>query len=341
MLRTLELCAGYGGFSLALHDIARTVCFVERDAYAAAVLVARMRDGGLPPGAIWDDLATFDGRPWRGRVDLITAGFPCQPFSAAGQRRGIVDDRWLWPDIERIISDVEPGYVFLENVPGVVAHGLPEICHSLADLGFDAEWALYSAADVGAPHRRNRFWLVGHRMVDAESGSTARVTRGLRAETEEQHDSEAVHEVRHPAETGIGHASQGVAHHHDQGRSPLGREPEYHRQPRGDVDGQGGTDMADPASLNEREPNNRTTKDAPSHGVTHGRTLAGSASHHPPTTTPDGPNGPPKVDLNPAFVEALMGLPSGWLTASISAETDSSPNAPAPHGNCSPNAADG
>jgi len=247
----LELCAGYGGFSLALRGIARAVCFVERDAYAAATLVARMAETRLDQAPIWDDLATFDGRPWRGRVDLISAGFPCQPFSAAGQRRGIVDDRWLWPDIERIIRDVEPGYVFLENVPGVVAHGLPEICHSLADLGFDAEWALYSAADVGATHRRQRFWLVGHRMVDAESGSTARVTRGVRA------------------------------------------------------------------------------------------TLTSIASRHLPMTPTDGPNGPPRADLNPAFVEALMGLPPGWLTASISAETDSSPNAPAPHGNCSPNAADG
>lgn len=87
------------------------------------------------------------------------------------------------------------------------------------------------------------------------------------------------------------------------------------------------------ASMNE----NRTTQHAPSHGVTHGKTLAGEASHHHQATTPDGPTGSPKVDLNPEFVAALMGLPPGWLTPYTSAETDSSPSAPAPPGNCSPN----
>lgn len=74
MLSMLELCAGYGGFSLAFAGVARSVCFVERDAHAASVLVARMQDGALPQAPIWDDLSTFDGRPWRGRVDLVTAG---------------------------------------------------------------------------------------------------------------------------------------------------------------------------------------------------------------------------------------------------------------------------
>ena len=159
----LCLCDGYGGFELGLreHGI-RTVARVEQDSYAAAVLVERMETARLDKAPVWDDLTTFDGSAWRGRVDLITAGFPCQPFSAAGQRKGVDDDRWLWPAIGRIIRDVGPSLVFLENVPGLVQHGLPHVLADLADLGFDAEWGLFSAADVGAPHRRQRFWLLAH-----------------------------------------------------------------------------------------------------------------------------------------------------------------------------------
>ena len=165
VLRALHLCAGYGGFELGLRLAGvdcRTVCHVERDAYAAAVLVARMDESRLDQAPVWSDLVTFDGAAWRGRVDIVTAGFPCQPFSAAGKRLGVDDDRWLWPDIARIIRDVEPRFVFLENVPGVVRAGLAHVLGDLAALGFDAEWGLLSAAAVGAPHKRERFWLVGH-----------------------------------------------------------------------------------------------------------------------------------------------------------------------------------
>lgn len=158
----VHLCSGYGGFELALRPLARirTVCHVERDPYAAAVLVERMGEARLDQAPIWDDLQTFNGAAWRGRVDILTAGFPCQPFSSAGHRRGIDDDRWLWPDIARIIRGMEPRYVILENVPNVIRHGLPDVLHGLAALGFDAEWGCLSAAAVGAPHVRERFWLV-------------------------------------------------------------------------------------------------------------------------------------------------------------------------------------
>jgi DNA (cytosine-5)-methyltransferase 1 len=165
VLRALHLCSGYGGFELGLRLAgipARTVAHVERDTYAAATLVARMDDQALDQAPVWSDLTTFDGAPWRGRVDLITAGFPCQPFSQAGQRRGVDDDRWLWPHIAGIVADVGPRYVFLENVPGLVHAGLPHVLADLTDLGFDAEWGLLSASAVGAPHRRERFWLLAY-----------------------------------------------------------------------------------------------------------------------------------------------------------------------------------
>ena len=178
VLRALHLCSGYGGFELALRGIARTVAHVERDAYAAATLVARMDEALLDQAPIWSDLCTFDTGPWRGRVDIITAGFPCQPFSAAGKRLGTDDDRWLWPDIARIIRDVGPRYVFLENVPGVVRAGLAHVLGDLADLGFNAEWGLLAASAVGAPHKRERFWLVAHAQSgDAAQGLSARHRR--------------------------------------------------------------------------------------------------------------------------------------------------------------------
>ncbi len=165
VLRALHLCSGFGGFELGLRLAgvrARTVAHVERDSYAAATLVARMEEAHLDPAPVWSDIDTFDARPWCGRVDLITAGFPCQPFSMAGQQRGVDDDRWLWPSIRRLIRDVGPAFVFLENVPQLVRLGLPHVLADLAEFGFDAEWGLLSASAVGAPHPRNRFWLVGY-----------------------------------------------------------------------------------------------------------------------------------------------------------------------------------
>lgn len=162
-LRSIELCAGYGGFTLGLRDYGiRTVAYVERDSYAAATLVARMEEERLDQAPIWDDLCTFDGTAWRGRVDLITAGFPCQPFSTAGKQRGLDDDRWIWPNIAGIIADVRPRYVFLENVTGLIRAGLANVLADLAALGFDAEWGVLSAAAVGAPHRRQRVWILAY-----------------------------------------------------------------------------------------------------------------------------------------------------------------------------------
>ena len=164
-LNCIHLCSGYGGFELGfkLAGIdARTVAHVERDTYAAATLVARMAEKTLDQAPIWDDLTTFNGAAWRGKVDCITAGFPCQPFSAAGKQLGIEDDRWIWPAIKRIILRVGPSFVFLENVPQLVRGGLPFVLSDLAQLGFNAEWGLYSAAEVGAPHKRERFWLLAH-----------------------------------------------------------------------------------------------------------------------------------------------------------------------------------
>jgi DNA (cytosine-5)-methyltransferase 1 len=167
----LALFAGVGGLELglkiALGDGYFTRCYVEREAFAAAVLVARMEDAALDRAPLWDDIETFDGRAWRGRVDIVSAGFPCQPASVAGHRRGVTDDRWLWPALARVIEDVEPSLVFLENVRGLLTvnggAAFGEILETLDSLGFDAIWDLFSAANVGGSHRRERlFVLLAH-----------------------------------------------------------------------------------------------------------------------------------------------------------------------------------
>jgi DNA (cytosine-5)-methyltransferase 1 len=167
----LALCAGAGGLELglklALGERYRTVGYVERDAYAAAVLVARMDETALDRAPVWDDLSTFRGGAWRRRVDIISAGFPCQPASHAGRRQGRHDKRWLWPDIARTVADVEPRYVFIENVIGLLTvnggGAFRQVVGTLASLGFDAEWDVFSAANVGAPHLRKRLFLLAHR----------------------------------------------------------------------------------------------------------------------------------------------------------------------------------
>lgn len=131
-MRVLSICAGVGGIDLGLRlavPTSRTVCYVEREAYAAAVLAARMEDGALDRAPVVLDLQGFDGRPWNGEVDCIVGGFPCQPLSVAGRGKGYSDERWLWGDFARVIEEVQPRTVLLENVPGVLsAKGGPCIC---------------------------------------------------------------------------------------------------------------------------------------------------------------------------------------------------------------------
>lgn len=164
MIRGLAVCSGHGGIELglrlALGDSYRCVGYVERDAYAAAALVARMEESALDRAPVWDDCKTFDGRAWRGKVDLLTAGYPCQPFSAAGRRRGESDPRHLWPHIRRIIGEIQPGLVFLENVANHLRLGFRAVQDDLRGMGYGVEAGLFSAGELGAPHRRERLFIL-------------------------------------------------------------------------------------------------------------------------------------------------------------------------------------
>jgi DNA (cytosine-5)-methyltransferase 1 len=162
-LNELALFAGAGGGILGGHLLGwRTVCAVEWEQYPASVLCARQNDGLLPTFPIWDDVQTFDGKPWRGIVDVVSGGFPCQDISSAGKGEGIGGGRSsMWKHMARIIGEVQPRYAFVENSPMLTTRGLGTVLGDLASLGFNAEWGVLSAANVGANHKRDRIWIVG------------------------------------------------------------------------------------------------------------------------------------------------------------------------------------
>lgn len=164
-LTGISLCAGVGGLELGLHIAEpgyRTVCFVEREAFPAAVLVARMADKAMDQAPVWDDVTTFDGRPWRGKVHILSAGYPCQPFSFAGERRGEDDPRHLWPEVRRAVEEIDPEWCFFENVEGHMSLGADTVFRDLQEMGFSVKAGLFSAAEVGASHQRRRLFIVAH-----------------------------------------------------------------------------------------------------------------------------------------------------------------------------------
>lgn len=160
-MNELALFAGAGGGILGGILLGwRTVCAVEINAYCAQVLMQRQNDGHLSPFPIWDDVRTFDGRPWRGIVDVVSGGFPCQDISAAGKGGGIDGERsGLWAEFARIIGEVRPQHVLVENSPMLTSRGLGRLLGDLAAMGLDAQWGVLGADDVGAPHKRERIWV--------------------------------------------------------------------------------------------------------------------------------------------------------------------------------------
>lgn len=164
--RILSLCTGVGGIELGFKlavPTSRTVAYVEIEAYACEILVKRMEEKILDEAPIWSNIKSFDGKPWRGKVDIITGGYPCQPFSIAGKKLGDRDPRHLWPYIRRIISEVEPTMCFFENVGGHLQLGFEQVHDDLQRLGYTVKAGLFTAEEVGAPHRRERLFILAYR----------------------------------------------------------------------------------------------------------------------------------------------------------------------------------
>lgn len=245
-MNELALFAGAGGGLLAAELLGwTTVCAVERDAYAAQVLAQRQNDGVLQPFPIWSDVSSFDGRPWRGVVDVVSGGFPCQDISIAGKGAGIDGERsGLWAQMARVIGEVRPRFVLVENSPALTARGLGRVLGDLATLRYDAEWGVVSAADVRAPHKRERLWIVayacgiGHGVeietlragwnaskpggkalahaysYDAHRGGSALQMGRIQVARETAHDGH-LGRIEWPSEPAVGRMAHGVAHRVD------------------------------------------------------------------------------------------------------------------------------
>lgn len=205
-MQTLHLFAGAGGGLLGDLILGHTpIGAVEFDPYCCRVLRERAADGWFPGLRVHEgDVRLFDPSDYAGRVDCLHAGFPCQPHSVAGKREGEADERNLWPDTRRIIGQLRPRFVLLENVPGIVSNGYAAVVvGELSALWYDCRWAIISAADAGAPHRRERWWCLAER-----------------ADTDEQRRGEAW-QLQPGAELGNGRLCEVVADASSTGRQQI------------------------------------------------------------------------------------------------------------------------
>lgn len=163
--REMALFAGAGGGILGGLLLGwETICAVEINAFCTRRLMQRQNEGHLPPFPIWDDVSTFDGRPWCGLVDVVSGGFPCQGISAANRKAtGLQDPRsGLWREQIRIIGEIQPRFAFVENSPMLVGRGLARVLGDFAEIGYHARWDVFSADAIGAEHERERLFILAY-----------------------------------------------------------------------------------------------------------------------------------------------------------------------------------
>lgn len=162
MMRELSLFTGGGGGVYASKLLGHTIVgYVEYNEYCQKIIKQRIEDGIFDNAPVFGDIREFDATPYSGTVDLVSGGFPCQPFSVAGQKKGKDDERNMWPETIRVIKQIKPKEAFLENVPGLLSSGyFGTILNDLSQAGYDAKWITLSASDCGAPHRRERLWIL-------------------------------------------------------------------------------------------------------------------------------------------------------------------------------------
>jgi DNA (cytosine-5)-methyltransferase 1 len=161
-MNELALFAGAGGGILGGKLLGwTTICAVELNPYCRDVLMARQNEGNLQPFPIWDDVCTFDGTKWKGLVDIVSGGFPCQDISVAGEGTGIEGERsGLWGQQARIIGEVRPRFAYVENSPALTIRGGVRVVADLASMGYGCRWGIMGAHHAGAPHFRDRIWIL-------------------------------------------------------------------------------------------------------------------------------------------------------------------------------------
>lgn len=192
-MNELSLFTGAGGGVLGTHHLLgwKTCGYVEWNEYCQRVIAARIADGYLTSAPIFTDVREFvqsgAAEQYRGIADVVAAGFPCQPFSVAGKQLAADDERNMWPATRDVIRIVQPQSVLLENVPGLVSCGyIGTVITDLAALGYVGRWGVIGAADAGAPHKRDRLWIVAH--TEREQGKQRRnadVQRGWSKQAEQ------------------------------------------------------------------------------------------------------------------------------------------------------------
>jgi DNA (cytosine-5)-methyltransferase 1 len=176
----ISFCTGYGGLELGIRragvDV-RTVCYCERETYVQAVLVKAIEEGRLDEAPIWSDLSTFPASEFRGKIRGITCGYPCQPFSSSGKRQGEKDPRHLWPRIREHARAIGVQWIFAENVEGHISLGLSTVISDLEKDGYKVAAGIFSAEEVGAPHRRKRVFILGNSTSKRSCGGSKDITR--------------------------------------------------------------------------------------------------------------------------------------------------------------------
>lgn len=308
-LRIGSLCSGYGGLDLAVEAVtgATTAWFCEYDRDPSAILAHHWPDVPNHGDVKNTDWATVEP------VDILTAGYPCQPFSHAGKRKGHDDPRHLWPDVARAISVLRPGLVVLENVRGHVSLGLDAVIGDLSSLGYDARWGVVRAADAGAPHGRARIFIVGT-PADAGSGPlprTAATGNRLSVAAERRHLA--------PADTGRerhgrGEDTGGLGRLDDTDAG-TSRERERSRAVAVDRGAETATDTERGSGRLDQDESERllglgeVSWGAYGPAIHRWESVLGRPA---PDPTEPGRNGRPR--LSPVFVEWLMGLDPGHVT---------------------------
>lgn len=290
-MNILSLCSGYGGLDLAAEYSyrAKTKWVCEIDADASTVLTNR-----FPQAINLGDLKSINCDYLSGHVDIITAGYPCQPFSTAGKRRGTTDERHLWPWIANTISAVRPETVVLENVQGHLRLGFADVLADLAAMGRTARWGIVRASDAGAPHRRARLFVVSklaRAVATYPSGSPCYlgITCGRTAELAEGEIGRTI--SKPPADTD----SSG-----SQRTEPEERRELLVRSVAADADGQPGDATGNPGR------DSRTDWGKFAFAI---QRWERQIRRDVPTPMVDGSR-----QLNARFVEWMMGLPQGWVT---------------------------